>query len=124
MGVLVDLLTGALAGSTVGKSVQQSNPDPDVGGQAFFFMAVDPRFFSSREAFVERVDQLVTDAKSVRPAEGFTEVLLPGELEWREEQRRSREGIPMPEGDWNSLRSSLETAGLPSSLIEGFAPDA
>jgi len=39
---------GALAGSTLGLGVQQSNPDPDVGGQAFFFLAIDPRFFSSR----------------------------------------------------------------------------
>jgi len=124
MGLLVDLLTGALSGSTVGKSLQQSNPDPDVGGQAFFFLAVDPAFFSSREAFVERVEQLVRDAKSVPPAEGFSEVLLPGELEWREEQRRSKEGIPMPEGDWNALAANLQTAGIERYLIERYAPDA
>ena len=42
IGILVDLLTGALSGSTVGLNVQQSNPDPEVGGQAFFFLAIDP----------------------------------------------------------------------------------
>jgi LDH2 family malate/lactate/ureidoglycolate dehydrogenase len=124
MGVLVDLLTGALSGSTVGLNVQQSNPDPEVGGQAFFFLAIDPGFFSSREAFLERVDQLARDAKSVRPAEGFSEVLLPGELEWREEQRRSREGIPMPEGDWNALRANLEGASIPTDVTDQFAPSA
>jgi LDH2 family malate/lactate/ureidoglycolate dehydrogenase len=40
-------------------------------------------------------DRLVLDALSIAPAEGFTEVLLPGELEWREEQRRLKDGIPL-----------------------------
>ena len=124
IGILVDLLTGALAGSTLGLDVQQSNPDPDVGGQAFFFLALNPAFFSSRDEFVARVDKLSRDAKSVKPAEGFSEVLLPGELEWREEQKRTREGIPMPEGDWNALLTNLEGAGLPRDMVEQFAPDA
>ena len=124
IAVLVDLLTGALSGSTLGLTVQQGNPDPDVGGQAFFFLAIDPGFFGGREVFAERVDQLIRDAKSVKPAEGFSEVLLPGELEWREERRRRQEGIPLYDGDWSSLVKSLDTAGLPRDLVERFAPDA
>jgi LDH2 family malate/lactate/ureidoglycolate dehydrogenase len=124
MGILVDVLTGALAGSTLGLGVEQQNPDPDVGGQAFFFLALNPAFFSSREAFEARTDRLARDAKSIRPAEGFSEVLLPGELEWREEQRRTEHGIPMPEGDWRSLTQSLEAADIPRELVEPLAPDA
>lgn len=124
MGILVDLLTGALTGSTLGLGVEQSNPDPDVGGQAFFFLALNPAFFSSPEAFAERVDKLYRDAKSIRPADGVSEVLLPGELEWREEQKRTRDGIPMPDGDWTSLLTSLVAADLPRDLVEQFAPDA
>lgn len=124
IGILVDLLTGALSGTTVGKTVEQSNPDPDVGGQAFFFLAIDPSFFTERETFLERVDQLVRDAKSVPPAEGFSEVLLPGELEWREEQRRSKEGIPLQEGDWKALIENLGKAGIPADLVERYAPDS
>jgi ureidoglycolate dehydrogenase (NAD+) len=124
MGILVDLLTGALAGATIGKGVQQGNPDPDVGGQAFFFLAINPTFFSSAETFTARVDQLIADAKSVPPAEGFSEVLLPGELEWREEQKRKREGIPLYDGDWASLVKSLEAADVPRDFVERYAPDA
>jgi LDH2 family malate/lactate/ureidoglycolate dehydrogenase len=124
IGILVDLLTGALSGTTVGKSVQQNNPDPNVGGQAFFFLAIDPSFFTEQETFLARVDQLVRDAKSVRPAEGFAEVLLPGELEWREQQRRAKEGIPLAEGDWLALVENLGKAGIPAELVERYAPDA
>jgi LDH2 family malate/lactate/ureidoglycolate dehydrogenase len=124
MGILVDLLTGALAGSTLGLGVEQQNPDPDVGGQAFFFLAIDPSYFSSPEIFAQRVDTLIADAKTIAPAEGFTEVLLPGELEWREERRRTKEGIPLYDGDWTSLRNSLVSAGLPLDLVERYAPNA
>jgi ureidoglycolate dehydrogenase (NAD+) len=124
MGVLVDLLTGALAGSTLGLGVEQSNPDPDVGGQAFFFLAIDPGFFSSRETFAAKVDQLSRDAKSIPPAEGFSEVLLPGELEWREEQKRRKEGIPLYDRDWSALVENLVKADVPRELVERFAPDA
>lgn len=124
IAILVDILTGALTGSTVGLTVEQGNPDPDVGGQAFFFLAIDPGRFGGREAFAARIDQLIRDAKSVKPAEGFSEVLLPGELEWREEQKRLKEGIPLYDGDWSSLLSSLETAGLPRDLVERYGPDA
>lgn len=124
IGILVDLLTGALAGSSLGLGVQQSNPDPDVGGQAFFFLAIDPRFFSSPEVYAERVDQLISDARSIKPAEGFAEVLLPGELEWREEQKRKKEGIPLYDGDWAALLANLVAADLPRELVEQYAPDA
>ncbi|MCC7368651.1 MAG: Ldh family oxidoreductase [Chloroflexi bacterium] len=124
IAVLVDLLTGALSGSTLGLDVQQSNPDPEVGGQAFFFLAIDPEFFSSREVFAAQVDKLTRDAKSIKPAEGFSEVLLPGELEWREEQKRKASGIPFYDGDWQALSANLEAAGLPRELIGQYAPDA
>jgi LDH2 family malate/lactate/ureidoglycolate dehydrogenase len=124
IGILVDLLTGALAGSTLGLGVQQSNPDPDVGGQAFFFLAINPDFFSSKATFAEKVDQLTRDAKSAKTAEGFSEILLPGELEWREEQRRTKDGIPFYDGDWQALQKNLEAAGLPTDLVAKYAPDA
>jgi LDH2 family malate/lactate/ureidoglycolate dehydrogenase len=124
MGILVDLLTGALTGSTLGLGVQQSNPDPEVGGQAFFFLAIDPRFFSSPATFAERVDQLISDARTVKPAEGFAEVLLPGELEWREERKRRKDGIPLYDGDWAALKANLVAADLPLELVEQYAPDA
>ncbi|MGE3909053.1 MAG: Ldh family oxidoreductase [Chloroflexota bacterium] len=124
IGILVDLLTGALSGSTLGLGVQQSNPDPEVGGQAFFFLAINPEFFSSKETFAAQVDKLTRDTKSAKVGEGFSEVLMPGELEWREEQRRIKDGIPFYDGDWQALLANLEAAGLPRDLVEQYAPDA
>ena len=124
IGVLVDILTGALTGSTIGRSVQQGNPDPNVGGQAFFHLAINISFFTELETFTARIDELYNDIKAIRPAEGFTEVFAPGELEWREEQRRLEQGIPLYEADWEALSAGLAKGGVPREIIDAHAPDA
>ena len=123
IGILVDLLTGALTGSTIGLEVRQGDPDRLVGGQAFFLLAIDVAFFTEAATFETRVEQLVRDAKAIEPAEGFDEVLLPGELEWREEHRRARAGIPLQSADWQAIAGGLERAGVPRDLVAAHAPD-
>jgi LDH2 family malate/lactate/ureidoglycolate dehydrogenase len=122
LGLLVDLLTGALTGTTVGQSIRQQHPGNDGGGQAFFFLAIAPDFFSDEATYRARVDELVGQAKGIAPADGFKEVLLPGELEWREQQRRTREGIPLEPGDWNALAAGLVENGIPREVVERYAP--
>jgi LDH2 family malate/lactate/ureidoglycolate dehydrogenase len=36
----------------------------------------------------------------VRPAEGFTSVIVPGEVEARKEDQRRVEGVPVRDDDW------------------------
>jgi len=46
--------------------------------------------------------------KATPPAEGFDEVFYPGEIEYRSEQRRRREGIPIEDTTWRRLREIAE----------------
>ena len=125
IGILVDILTGALAASTIGLDVRQGDIDREHAGQSFFMLAIDPEAFGGRAAFTQRVDALSRQVHSIRPAEGFVEVLLPGELEWRTEQQRRREGIPLYDEDWTALVQGLARAGLPAEeLASKYAPTA
>jgi LDH2 family malate/lactate/ureidoglycolate dehydrogenase len=123
IGVLVDVLTGALTGSTLGLGVRQGDPDRLHGGQAFFMQAINIEFFTELTTYTALIDQFVREAKAVKPAEGFSEVLLPGELEWREEQKRRRDGIPLYEVDWQAIDEGLTRAGIPAQIIAAHAPD-
>ena len=85
------------------------------------FLAIDPGRFVGLESFQERMSRLVSMVKSATPAAGYEEVLVAGEPEWRTEQRRLREGIPIP---GRLLESLLEVTGplgiaLPSALAAG-----
>ena len=50
--------------------------------------------------------------KSSKLAPGFTEILLPGEPEAREQQRREKEGIPIHEATWQRLLDTATKLGV------------
>ena len=125
LAVLVDVLTGALAASTVGLDVRQQDVDREHAGQSLFMLAIDPEAFGGVTAFGERVDALWRQIRAVPPAEGFGEVLAPGEVELRTERKRRAEGIPLYDEDWTAIVQGLARAGLPADeLGSRYAPEA
>lgn len=68
-----------------------------------FFLALDVERFMSMEEFRERMGRLIETTKSSRPADGFDEVLVAGEPEWRTEAERLRDGVPVAEPLWDTL---------------------
>jgi ureidoglycolate dehydrogenase (NAD+) len=61
-----------------------------------YVQAIDVEAFLPLEEYRLRVDQFSAALKHIPPAEGHTEVLLPGEPELRTAERRSHEGCPLP----------------------------
>ena len=48
------------------------------------------------------MDDMVADIKSSRLGKGFDKILVPGEPEYLEEQRRLKTGIPLDDEIWQS----------------------
>ncbi|HTX35715.1 MAG TPA: Ldh family oxidoreductase [Bryobacteraceae bacterium] len=67
------------------------------------FLAIDIARFLPVEEFTKRVEWLVELIKSTPTAPGYDEVLVAGEPEWRTEAQRLKEGIPIADGNWDSL---------------------
>jgi len=65
--------------------------------------AIDIACFSDVETFKKRIDKMIRELKSVPPAKGVSEVLLPGEIEARIQQQREAEGIPLTPDVINDL---------------------
>jgi LDH2 family malate/lactate/ureidoglycolate dehydrogenase len=123
IGLLVDVLTGALAGSTIGRGVDQRNTNPETGGQSLFMLAIDVGHFVPFATYADRVDQLIREIHATPPAEGFAEVFAPGDIERRQEEVRRRDGNPIYPGDWEAIVKGIEEAGLPvAELVERFGP--
>jgi uncharacterized oxidoreductase len=76
-----------------------------------FLLAFDPAAFRPLGDFKAEVTAFARYVKATPPAEGFTEVLYPGEIEYRTEQRRRREGIPIEDATWEKLTALARAAG-------------
>ena len=107
LGLLVDVMAGALSGA--GCSTGERAP---VDRNGVFVFVVDPAKFASRESFDASVGVFLEKVKSSQRAPGVEEILIPGERARRERQRRLREGIPVDEPTWNSLATLVGELGL------------
>lgn len=106
LSFMVEILSGILPGLGFGVA-------PDGRHNDGCFLAVfDVSRFLPVDSFRREVAGFVEFVKSTRPAEGFDEVLYPGELEWRLADRRRREGIEIEESTWTQLLSVAQATGV------------
>jgi LDH2 family malate/lactate/ureidoglycolate dehydrogenase len=100
LGLMIEILCGVLGGGAMSTEVGGVHivDRPMLTSQTF--MAIDVGRFMTADEFDERVRCLVNIVKSSRPAQGYDEVLVAGDPEWRIEDRRKREGIPIDQNVW------------------------
>ena len=73
---------------------------------------IDPAGLGLATAMTAEARRYLDWVKSSRPATAGGEVLLPGEPERRKRQTRLREGVPLPEDGWASIRETALGAGV------------
>lgn len=81
-------------------------------GNPSLLLALSLEAFDEDSDFVQQVEALKQHVKKVKPAEGFDEVLLPGEPEARSYAQRVKSGIPLPESVWTDLRRLADDFGV------------
>jgi L-2-hydroxycarboxylate dehydrogenase (NAD+) len=106
--LLVELLTSPLLGGLPSKDVQAH---PSTQG-SMFMMAINPTLFRKFTEYCDSVQEVVRIIKSARPAKGFTEILLPGDVENRTMEERLRAGIPIDEETWRELERVANDLGI------------
>jgi LDH2 family malate/lactate/ureidoglycolate dehydrogenase len=97
LGLVIDILGGALTGSGCASSPEYG------GGNGVIMGAIDISRFAEPREFMTKVDELLRRIKSSRRAPGVGEILVPGEPELREEAKRQKEGIYVEEETWAEL---------------------
>jgi len=80
----------------------------DEKGYSHIFTAIDPEGYCPLEEFKARIDSMIRHIKSAKKRHGFKEILLPGELEWLEEERRRRDGIFVDDVWWKAILKVTE----------------
>jgi uncharacterized oxidoreductase len=77
------------------------------------FIAIDPATFRPLADYGAAADDLVRRVKAIPPAEGFREVLVPGEPERRTRAARLAGGIPIPDSTWAAIVTTAERLKVP-----------
>jgi LDH2 family malate/lactate/ureidoglycolate dehydrogenase len=114
LSLLMEALAGVMAGSAFGGEVGTLYTDLDRPQRTgHLFLAIRPNLFMSRSDYERDIDTLVDRAKSCPKAEGFDEILMPGEKEARLAAERRKSGVPISQEDVDMLATEAKTAGIP-----------
>jgi uncharacterized oxidoreductase len=133
LAFMVDLLAGAL--SQAGCPTQAAADGTN--GTGIFMLALNIEQFLPAAKFATQLREMIAWVKSSAPAEGFTEILVPGEAEFRTRTDRLRRGIDLAPAVWREItaivdrlnerlaaeaaagKSTAEAIALPPPIPEG-----
>jgi LDH2 family malate/lactate/ureidoglycolate dehydrogenase len=114
IALMMDVLSGVLTGSAFGAAVSGPYQAERRSGCGHLFIALDVAAFGDPDGFTRRMEQLVAEVKAVPPAEGFAEVLYPGEPEARAAREHLRHGLSLPQETLEDLRRLADATGVPA----------
>ncbi len=110
LAAIVEILSGLLTG--LGFGVEPTGRHNDGCFIAVFNVAA----FRKLDTFRQEVTEFAHYLKATPPAQGFTEVFYPGEIEFRKEQDRRKNGVPIEDATWNKLRDLAQGYGIAERL--------
>jgi uncharacterized oxidoreductase len=110
LAAIVEILSGLLTG--LGFGVEPSGRHNDGCFIAVFNVAA----FRELATFKREVTEFAQYLKATPLAQGFTEVFYPGEVEYRKEQDRSKNGVPIEDATWNRLKDLAKGYGIADKL--------
>ena len=114
LGLLVDILCGALSGANFGSRLAASKKDAeaDIG---HFFGALSIPGFREPEALDRDLDALIKDVKSSPLEPGAESIFIPGEPEMLSKQKTGSQGVPVLPAVWKKLEQIAAELNLPLS---------
>ncbi|MCY4061249.1 MAG: Ldh family oxidoreductase [Chloroflexi bacterium] len=112
IALMIDILSGILSGAAYGPHLgplwNNSESHQNLG---FFLLAIDISTFRDIDDFKGQIDQMIDTIKASKPAPDRDEILVPGEIEFRNEQYNRKHGIVVGPGvlrDLEALRREFE----------------
>ncbi len=115
LSFMVEVLSNILTGMGFGMGAKEWEARHGVEyrlNDACFISVFNVEAFYPLEDFKREVTGLARYIKTSQPARGSAEVLYPGEIEWRNEQKRRSEGIFIEDKTWGSIESLIKEYGI------------
>ena len=97
LSLLVDILCGVITGGSFQHQLKSMYVYPqDPSNTAHLMLVINPLCLMSEEALKERMAEFFETVKQSPMWDADSEMLLPGEIEYRNEKERRLSGIPIP----------------------------
>lgn len=115
---MVDILCCVLSGANWGPfappfAIFEDAPKESVGkGIGHFFGAMEIDGFEDVDVFKKRIDHWIEVFRSTKPIPGQDAVLIPGDPEYKAEQIRTKEGVPVIQAVVDDLRQVAKETGV------------
>jgi uncharacterized oxidoreductase len=106
LGTVIDVFAGILTGLGWGEDPKARHNDGSL------FIAINVTAFRPIEDFMAEVTGFARYLKSSRPAQGFKEVMYPGEIEWLTMQERLKTGVPIEDETWAVVTKLAASVGV------------
>lgn len=114
LALFVEVLCSILTGTPFGVHIPAMYGDLTVPRNlGHLFGALRADSFVSLDEFETRAQELAEDMRQTKPAPGFKEVLVPGDIEFRTQARTDREGIEVDASLTELLKEVGGKAGVP-----------
>jgi LDH2 family malate/lactate/ureidoglycolate dehydrogenase len=106
LALFIDLLTGVLSGGPYLHGLKSMYKYVDVPSLvSHLFIAINPNIFLSKEEYSERVKDWAAQIHATKMVNPSEMQIIPGEIEFKNEQERIKKGIPIPIELINDLKS-------------------
>ncbi|MBU5305829.1 Ldh family oxidoreductase [Eubacterium callanderi] len=121
LAYVVDILSGVISGGVFShqmKSMYANPEEPSLTGH--FMIVLDISKIIPKEEMKKRMKEYYDTLKATPMLEEGTEMFLPGEIEYRKEQERLRDGVPVPETTIEELKELAEKYNVnkPLTVLE------
>ncbi len=108
MSLFIDVITGLLANGPYMNNLKSMYKNPnDTSLSTHLFCCIDPTFFMSQEDYDEKIKDWEKMVHATPMKEEGARQIIPGEMEYKKEQERLKNGIPISE----ELYKDLEEIG-------------
>ncbi len=113
LGLMIECLTSLMSGYPLLASAYEDPAQRTDYVTNAVAAALNPSVFPFGEVFQAEVDRLARELAAEPLADGFHEILMPGERGDREMARRAQQGITLPAALWDELSSVAERMRVP-----------
>ena len=116
IATMVDMLSGVLTGSGFLSNVHSPYKTAEKSNCGHLMVAMNIAAVQPLAQFHARMDEFLSEIKSVPLAKGVDEVFYPGEMEANNDVRNRRDGLQLPEDTIADLRRIAKETGLEAKL--------